>query len=284
MTSFRRLLEPVLDKLDTGRLPGPAGRATRRATGAQVGLVLGWMSTRVLGQYDLLLIEDEDPEQDLVYYVGPNIVALEKRYGFPPQRVPAVARAARGHPPVPVHRRPVVAAPLPLARRPGHVGAIAPDPKRFADALRRAAAAVRAGQNPLDEAGMLGLVATPEQLEVLDQIQAMMSLLEGHGDITMDRAGADAVPDAALFSRVLRQRRQPGQRCRPGCSSSSSASRPSCASTTQGERFIARRRGVGGPELLARAWEGPEMLPTLDEIRHPATWVARIGPARLATG
>ena len=53
-------------------------------TGAQVGLVLGWMSTRVLGQYDQLLIEDEHPEeQDIVYYVGPNVVSIERRYGFP---------------------------------------------------------------------------------------------------------------------------------------------------------------------------------------------------------
>ena len=73
---------------------------------------------------------------------------------------------------------------------------MAPDPKRFAEALRRAAAAVRAGHNPLEEAGMLGLVAPPEQLEVIGRIQAMMSLLEGHGDITMDRAGADAIPEA----------------------------------------------------------------------------------------
>ena len=44
------------------------------------------MATRVLGQYDLLIIEDEDPEdQDLVYYVGPNVLALEKRFGFPPR-------------------------------------------------------------------------------------------------------------------------------------------------------------------------------------------------------
>ena len=44
------------------------------------------MSTRVLGQYDQLIIEDEHPEdQDIVYYVGPNILALEKRFAFPPR-------------------------------------------------------------------------------------------------------------------------------------------------------------------------------------------------------
>src|SRR5581483_10263487 len=64
-----------------------------------------------------------------------------------------------------------------------------------------------AGRNPLAD-GLLGLLAGDEQAAVLRQVQALMSLLEGHGDITMDRAGADAVPEAARFARVLRQRRQ----------------------------------------------------------------------------
>jgi uncharacterized protein (DUF2342 family) len=51
-----------------------------------------------------------------------------------------------------------------------------------------------------------------------------------------------------------------------------------------GERFIRAVEASGGPELLARVWEGPDILPTMEEIRHPETWVARIGPARLATG
>jgi putative hydrolase len=118
---------------------------------------------------------------------------------------------------------------------------------------------------------------------VIGRIQSMMSLLEGHGDITMDRAGADAVPDAAWFSRVLRERRR-------------RASLPSrllqqlvgieakLRQYEMGERFIRAVEASGGPALLARVWEGPEMLPTMDEIRHPETWVARIGPARLATG
>ena len=54
--------------------------------GTQLGLMLAYMATRVLGQYDLL-INDESPEdQDLVSYVGPNIVAVEEQYGFAPSQ------------------------------------------------------------------------------------------------------------------------------------------------------------------------------------------------------
>ncbi|GIR38319.1 MAG: hypothetical protein CM15mP49_37040 [Actinomycetota bacterium] len=48
-----------------------------------MGMLLGWMSGRVLGQYDLLIIEDENPEdQDIVYYVGPNVLAIERNMVF----------------------------------------------------------------------------------------------------------------------------------------------------------------------------------------------------------
>ena len=58
----------------------------RHIAGAEVGALLGWMSTRVLGQYDMLVIENENPDdQDIVYYVGPNVLALEKRFAFPPR-------------------------------------------------------------------------------------------------------------------------------------------------------------------------------------------------------
>ena len=52
-----------------------------RPTGTQLGLVLGWLSTRVLGQYDLLLTDEALEDQDLVYFVGPNIVAVETQTG-----------------------------------------------------------------------------------------------------------------------------------------------------------------------------------------------------------
>jgi len=49
-----------------------------------MGVVLGWMSGRVLGQYDLLFADGDLP-QDAVYYVGQNIVSLERRHGFEPR-------------------------------------------------------------------------------------------------------------------------------------------------------------------------------------------------------
>ena len=65
---------------------GPLAPVAQKVAGAEVGALLGWMSTRVLGQYDLLVVEDESPEdQDIVYYVGPNVLALEKRFAFPPR-------------------------------------------------------------------------------------------------------------------------------------------------------------------------------------------------------
>ena len=47
----------------------------------------------------------------------------------------------------------------------------------------------------------------------------------------------------------------------------------------QGERFIEEVERVGGQALLRQAWESPDRLPTLDEIRDPATWIERVAPA-----
>ena len=282
ISSFRRLLEPVLGQIEgAATLPGPLGGAARTTAGAQLGLVLGWMATRVLGQYDLLLTEGDD-EGDVVSYVGPNIVALERRHGFPPRQFRLWIALHEV-----THRCQFTAVPwlrphfLSLVDQ--ALSGMNPDPKRVLDTLRRAAQAARSGQNPLEEAGLLGLVAPPEQLAVITRIQAMMSLLEGHGDVTMGRAGATELPAAERFARVLQDRR-------------SKAGFPArvlqqllgieakLKQYAMGERFIAAVEAAGGPPLLARVWEGPEMLPTIEEIREPAHWVARAGPAQLATG
>lgn len=275
--SFRRLLAPITekvgDKLEANRV---AGAITRHVTAVEMGTLLGWMSTRVLGQYDLLLVEDEAPEeQDIVYYVGPNVLALEKRFGFPPREFRLWLALHEV-----THRAQFTGVPWLrphfLSLVDGVLGSVEPDPGRMLQALRRAVDEIRAGHNPLDDGGLVALFATPEQREVLDQVGGLMSLLEGHGDVTMDRAGADRVPSAERFSRVLRARRNN----RPGPAKLVQKLVGLEAKLKQyelGERFIAAVEADGGPQLLARVWEGPEQLPSMAEIREPKTWLDRVG-------
>lgn len=275
VASFRRLLRPVLDKLAPRMEASRLAPVTRNVAGAQLGTMLGWMSTRVLGQYDLLLIEDEKPEeQDIVYYVGPNVLALEKRFGFPPREfrlwlaLHEVTHRAQftGVPWMRPHFLSLVEA---------SVGAIDPDPKRFLEALRRAVEQVRAGQNPLDDGGLVALLAGPEQHQVLQQVQGLMSLLEGHGDVTMNRAGQGVVPSAERFHRTLHARRNevtgPAKVLQKLIGLEAKLKQ-----YEQGERFIEEVETEGGPELLAQVWESPDQLPALGEIRDPQSWIRRV--------
>jgi coenzyme F420 biosynthesis associated uncharacterized protein len=278
VASFQRLLRPFTDRLGERLGSGPFAGVARRAAGAEVGALLGWMSTRVLGQYDLLVIEDESPEdQDLVYYVGPNILGLEKRFAFPPREFRLWLALHEV-----THRAQFTGIewmrPHFLSLVEGSLGAVEPDPKRLLLAVGRVVDAVRSGRNPLEDGGLAALLASPEQAQVLQQVGGLMSLLEGHGDVTMDRAGADQIPSAERFGRVLRARRR--------------AVSPAVRVVQQllgleaklnqyeaGERFIARVEASGGIELVNRAFEVPGNLPTLAEIRAPERWIDRVAPS-----
>jgi coenzyme F420 biosynthesis associated uncharacterized protein len=275
LASFSRLLRPLTDRLGERVAESRLAPFARRATGAELGLLLGWMSTRVLGQYDLLVIEEEDPDdQDVVYYVGPNVIALEKRFAFPPREFRLWLALHEV-----THRAQFTGVPwlrghfLSLVER--SIDAVDPDPKRFVTALRRLAESSREGHNPLEDGGLVALLASPEQGEVLRSISGMMSLLEGHGDVTMDRAGSGRIPSAERFSRVLHQRRQTGgpavkllQRLL--------GLEAKFNQYEQGERFIHAVEAVGGPALLNRAFDSPANLPDLDEIRDPDSWIRRV--------
>ncbi len=278
IASFQRLLRPLVAKFEERISASPVAPLAAKAAGAEVGLMLGWMSTRVLGQYDLLIIEEEDPqEQDLVYYVGPNVLALEKLYAFPPREFRLWLALHEV-----THRAQFTGVPwlrehfLSLVNR--TVAAVDPDPKRFINALNRLAEAVRTGSNPLADGGIMALVASDEQRGVLNEISGLMSLLEGHGDITMDRAGEGLVPSAERFGRVLKQRRQQAQGL-ARLLQQLIGLEAKINQYEQGERFIAAVEREGGARLLDRAWERPENLPTMDEIREPALWIDRVRPA-----
>jgi coenzyme F420 biosynthesis associated uncharacterized protein len=279
IASFSRLLRPLTDKLGERMGDGKLTPVARRATGAELGLLLGWMSTRVLGQYDLLIVEDEQPEeQDLVYYVGPNVIALEKRFAFPPREFRLWLALHEV-----THRAQFTGVPwlrghfLGLVER--SLDSVEPDPKRFMLALRRVIDSSREGRSALDDGGLVALLATPEQGQLLQQIGGMMSLLEGHGDVTMDRAGAGLIPSAERFSRVLRQRRQQGSAVAK-LLQRLLGFEAKLNQYEQGEKFIAAVEAEGGPELLNRAFVAPELLPSLAEIRDPQQWIRRVAVER----
>jgi coenzyme F420 biosynthesis associated uncharacterized protein len=275
--SFQRLLQPLTAKLE-GRTGNVAGAVTRRVAAAEVGMLLGWMSTRVLGQYDMLVVDEPeaDPDaQDVVYYVGPNVLALEKRFAFPPKEFRLWLALHEV-----THRAQFTGVPWLREHYLGLVhqtlDTVQPDPKQVIDALGRLVEELRKGRGALADGGLATLFATPQQRAVLDKIGGLMSLLEGHGDITMDRAGEGVVPSAPRFATVLRERRANGtplakllQRL--------IGLEAKINQYAQGERFIEEvERLGGGPSALDPVWRGASWLPTLSEIREPEEWLARV--------
>jgi len=238
------------------------------------------MSRRVLGQYDLLLTEDEDPaDQDLVYYVGPNVLALEKRFGFPPGEFRLWLA---------VHELTHRAQFTGVAWMRQHfidlvqqtLEAVDPDPDRIIKAVKTLITERRAGHSTTLDGGVALLFASDEQKLILDEISGLMSLLEGHGDITMGRAGGDLIPSSERFHRVLHNRR----------SSAKGVARmmqklmgldAKMAQYEQGEKFIEAIEAERGNDAVSVIWEDVTNLPSIAEIRSPEQWMDRV-PSLLA--
>ncbi|MCB1039710.1 MAG: zinc-dependent metalloprotease, partial [Acidimicrobiales bacterium] len=207
---------------------------------------------------------------------GPNVIGLEKRFAFPPREFRHWLALHEV-----THRAQFTGVPWMREHFLSLVGqtvdAVDPDPKRFLDALGRIAGDVRGGKNPLDDGGIMAVLASPEQRAVLDQVAGLMSLLEGHGDVTMDRAGADQIPSAERFGAVLRQRRENANPLAKVLQKLIGLE-AKMKQYEQGERFIEAVEREGGTELLDHAWIDPANLPTIAEIRDPEAWIARVAP------
>ena len=112
---------------------------------------------------------------------------------------------------------------------------------------------------------------------MLGQVQALMSLLEGHGNCVMTELGRDHVAGEERMARVLHQRRNQGGMT--GQLHKLLGLEQKMRQYEVGEQFV---RGVGRPRRAAarstRRGAAPEHLPTLDELDDPASWLARVEP------
>ena len=274
IASFRNTLEPFTTKVGERMAQSPFAPAGRAVAAAEMGVLMGFLAQRVLGQYDLLIPDEDGRDIDAVYYVGPNILALEKRYGFRPGdfRLWIALHEV-------THRAQFRAVPWMkgyfLSLVDGAMGLIEPDPKRLVRALERAAECARKGRNPLDDGGIVALFASDEQRLVLDKVQALMSLLEGHGNVVMDRLGKLHVTGQERMSAALKARRQSG--------GAGAAFRKLAGFEMKmrqyeiGEEFITKLEETVGIAALDAAWRGPDCLPTMAELEAPERWLERVG-------
>lgn len=274
--SMQRLLAPMAERF--GSRLGPFGLVSRRVTGAQSGALLGFMAQRVLGQYDLFFADDA--ETDAVFYVGGNILTIEKRFAFRPRAFRLWIALHEV-----THRAQFAGVPWLREYFFGLVNELLantePDWAQITRTMRGAVERVRSRQTPWDESGLLGLLASPEQRMVIDRIQAMMTLLEGHGNAVMNALGREHVEGQARMADVLNRRRSPGGVM--GILQRLFGLEAKMRQYDVGERFVASVTELAGPTAISRAWRGPDALPTTAELVDPQRWLDRVGDTTSTT-
>lgn len=270
LRGFEGVLEPVTQRLLGRRLEGPMAPVRRKALAVQVGALLGYLGRKVLGQYDLFLPPDD---RDLLYFVGPNVIEIERRYRFPPRDFRmwlALHELA--------HRLQFEGVGWLRGYLTGlvdeYLGTLELDVRALLEGLRRAREEAR--RNPrAREMGILFLLMTPAQRETFRKMQALMSVLEGHGNFVMDRLSEGRVRGAERMRRTLQQRRH--RRGLEKAMQRAVGIDVKVRQYDQGERFVAEAVALAGEDGFARVWRSPGHLPTLDEIARPRHWVERVG-------
>ena len=277
LESLCKMLGPVSDRLSNrlemaGALAGPLRAVTGATLAAESGLVMGYMSQRVLGQYELSLLEAEASPRLL--FVGPNlrkaireldadqdsflrwIVLHELTHVLQFSGVPWL----RDHLSK-LMREYMKTVEVRVER--GAAGGLPswPDPQKIVEAFR--------------EGGLVALVQTREQRRIMEKIQPTMSVIEGYSEHVMDTVGEQVLDNYAGLRDGMERRRQ-------------SRSAP--------ERILQRLLGLdmkmrqyeegkafcdgvverGGIESLNRVWDSPQALPKHSELRAPDAWLARV--------
>jgi coenzyme F420 biosynthesis associated uncharacterized protein len=269
LRGFERLLEPAAARLVGWRPEGGTAPLRRRLLAAQVGAILGYLGRKVLGQYDLFLPPDD---RDVIYFVGPNVVELERRHRFSRRDF---RRWIAFH--EVTHRVQFEGVPwlrgYISAQVDSLLGTLDLDARTLLDRLRRVREEL-AEDATWREMGILFVLMTPEQRETFRRMQALMSLLEGHGNYVMDRLSTSRVQGAGRMRQTLQRRRH-----RQGFDRMVQRAVGLDVKVRQydlGERFVAEVSALAGPQGFSRVWERSENLPTLEEVARPADWVARV--------
>ena len=261
---FATVLAPIVDKLTEkkGEPTGISLAVGSRITGAEVGLLLGFLAGKVLGQFDPFF----EPSGRLLL-VAPNIVHVERELACDPTDFRLWVCLHEE-----THRVQFTAVPWMRDHLFSEMHAIADtiEPGQvLEDTLGRLSQVIRG------EGSLLDAIGSPEQKEILDRVTAVMSLLEGHADVVMDGVGPTVIPSVAEIRRKFDRRRK-------GVGTLDRLLRrllgldAKMAQYRDGARFV---RGVVdkvGMHEFNAVWESPTNLPSRAEIADPSAWVGRV--------
>lgn len=262
---FAKIISPVIEKL-AAKKP-PVGGLTQvigsRVTGTEIGLLLGFLGSKVLGQFDPFF----DPAGRLLL-VAPNIVSVERELEADPKDFRLWVCLHEE-----THRVQFTAVPWMRDHLFSEIQALTDtvEPARMVDdLLKKASESVRGGGGSLVE-----VMGTPDQKEILDRVTGVMSLLEGHADVVMDGVGPTVIASVDSIREKFNQRRK-------GVGTLDKILRrllgldAKMAQYRDGAAFVRGVVGKVGMEQFNAVWAGPENLPSKAEITDPAAWVTRV--------
>jgi coenzyme F420 biosynthesis associated uncharacterized protein len=272
LATLSGLLDPLAERTQAlGGLRGPSRALTGLVATAEAGALLGLVGRRVLGQYDLALLDAGVAPRLLL--VGPNLAEVADALGAPPDDLLSwVALHEVTHA--------VQFAAVPWLR--GHLAALLRELlaglqlRVRPEALVRvpSAADLRGLVDAVREGGLAGVVVGGQRRELLDRVQATMALVEGHAEWTMDAAAEGFVPSVELLRTALDRRRRerpPALRLLDRLLGLELKLRQ----YAEGRRFCDAVVAARGPEGLRLAWRSPDDAPTAAELAAPARWLAR---------
>ena len=289
VAGFRELLRPLLEKMQDRR-PGGTGGALLGAvggkvTGVELGMLLSFLASRVLGQYETFAPATRELPASVngggrLLLVAPNIVHVERELEVDPHDFRLWVALHEE-----THRTQFTGVPWLRDHLKGEIQSFLDetdvDPMTVLERLREAAQSLSGagrpeGEQGEDERSLVEIVQTPAQREILGRLTAVMSLLEGHADFVMDGVGPEVVGSVAEIREKFQQRRARGAGRLDQALRKLLGLDAKLRQYRDGERFVSAVVGEVGMDGFNRVWTSPNTLPTKAEIAKPADWIARV--------
>jgi coenzyme F420 biosynthesis associated uncharacterized protein len=265
-------MTPIVERLTAQHPVGQlAERVGGRLTGAQVGVVLGFLSGKVLGQFEFF-----DRPGGQLLLVAPNLVAVERQLQVDPRdfRLWVCLHEV-------THRVQFTAVPWLRWHMLDEVAALGAtidaDPAELRRRLSGAVSElVKVARGQGTGAGLLSVLATDEQRAVLDRVGAFMSLVEGHAEWVMNAVPAEVIPSQQVIESRFATRRRRGGNPLDRLLRRLLGMEAKTRQYVDGSAFVRRVVERIGVDDFNAVWSSRETLPTKHEIADPDRWIARV--------